>query len=71
MKQTVYIIDINGIHWLPSLKSRNENWGRSLWFERVTGFEGHLADEDSWCRLTEKYPIKTCRDEEVSSPPDI
>ena len=60
MKQTQYIVDINGKHWLPPHNSRAEGWARYAWFRKKMGVEGVTASEEHWKELTDKYPIRTC-----------
>lgn len=58
MKRTEYIIDSNGKHWLPSVKSRMEGMARYYWFKKKIGSEGITASEDKWQQLLKEYQVQ-------------
>lgn len=54
-RRTEYVVDADGVHWLPPFVSRMEGMARYAWFRKKMGHEGRTASADYWRELTSRY----------------
>ena len=64
-RKTEYVVDADGIYWLPPHDSRMMGWARSAWFKKKTGIDGRTASKESWQSLKERYGTRVLVEEET------
>jgi len=58
MKKAKFI-SVEGTMYVPSLRSKNSMWARSIWFEKLLGKPCHVAGKEKWEQLKKENVIQT------------